>query len=77
MPPPTTTRTAAPTPATVATLAACGSAVTRSALTVIHHFTVSPDDIAIDSSGRLWVSAREAGQIIGLNQDGSGVTTTV
>jgi hypothetical protein len=75
VPAPTTTTT--PTPSAVATLAGCGSAVTRSALSVIHHFTVSPDDIAIDSSGHLWVSAREAGQLLGLNPDGSGVTTTI
>ena len=68
--------TATPAPTVVATLAGCGSAVPRSALKVIHHFAVSPDDIAIDTSGRLWVSAREVDQLISLNQDGSGVTTT-
>jgi hypothetical protein len=77
LPVPTPTATATPAPAVVATLASCGSAVTRSALNVIHHFTVSPDDIAIDTSGRLWVSAREADQLISLNQDGSGVATTM
>jgi hypothetical protein len=73
---PTPTLTATPAPSVVATLAGCGSAVSRSALKVIHHFAVSPDDIAIDTSGRLWVSAREVDQLISLNQDGSGVTTT-
>jgi hypothetical protein len=75
LPVPAPTTTATPAPAVVATLASCGSVVTRTALTVIHHFTVSPDDIAIDTAGRLWVSAREADQLISLNQDGSGVTT--
>jgi sugar lactone lactonase YvrE len=41
----------------------------------VHHFGVSPDDIAVDASGRLWVSAREANQLIGMNPDGTGVTT--
>ncbi len=76
LPVPTPTTTATPAPSVVATLAGCGSAVSRSALRVIHHFAVSPDDIAIDTSGRLWVSAREVDQLISLNQDGSGVTTT-
>jgi sugar lactone lactonase YvrE len=69
---------ATPTPAAPATtLAACAAAVTRTALHVVHRFSVSPDDIAIDTSGRLWVSAREADQLIGLNPDGSGVTTVL
>lgn len=69
---------ATPTPAPVATtLAACAAAVTRTALHVVHRFSVSPDDMAIDTSGRLWVSAREAGQLIGMNPDGTGVTTVV
>jgi hypothetical protein len=73
---PSTVATPVPTaPAT--TLAACAAAVTRTALHVVHRFSVSPDDIAIDASGRLWVSAREAGQVFGLNPDGSGATTVV
>lgn len=76
LPVPTPTMTATPAPTVVATLAGCAPAVPRSALKVIHHFAVSPDDIAIDTSGRLWVSAREVDQLISLNQDGSGVTTT-
>jgi streptogramin lyase len=42
---------------------------------VVHHFSVSPDDIAVDASGRLWVSAREANQLISMNPDGSGIAT--
>jgi hypothetical protein len=66
---------ATPTPAPTTTLAACAAAVTRTALHVVHRFTVSPDDIAIDTSGRLWVSARGGDQLIGMNPDGSGVAT--
>ena len=69
--------TATPTLAPPTTLAACAAAVTRAALHVVHRFAVSPDDIAIDTSGRLWVSAREADQLIGLNPDGSRVTTSI
>ena len=68
MPTPTATR--------VSTLAGCAAAVTRTALHVVHHFSVSPDDLAVDTSGRLWVSAREANQLISLNPDGSGIATT-
>jgi hypothetical protein len=68
---------ATPTVVPATTLAACAPAATRTALHVVHRFGVSPDDIAIDGSGRLWVSAREANQLIGLNPDGSGVTTVV
>ncbi|MFZ0179989.1 MAG: hypothetical protein WAL84_09000 [Candidatus Dormiibacterota bacterium] len=70
---PSTVATPAPTPAT--TLAACAAAVTRTALRVVHRFSVSPDDIAIDASGRLWVSAREVDALISLNPDGGGVAT--
>jgi sugar lactone lactonase YvrE len=70
---PSTVATPAPAPAT--TLGACAAAVTRTALHVVHRFSVSPDDIAIDASGRLWVSAREVDELISLNPDGSGVAT--
>jgi sugar lactone lactonase YvrE len=73
----TAAATATPTLASPTTLAACAAAVTRTALHVVHRFGVSPDDIAIDTSGRLWVSAREVDQLIGLNPDGSGVTSAV
>jgi hypothetical protein len=42
---------------------------------VVHRFSVSPDDIAIDASGRLLVSAREANQLITLSADGTAITT--
>jgi hypothetical protein len=67
--------TPTPTPAVTTTLASCATAVTRAALHVVHHFSVSPDDIAVDASGRLWVSAREANQLISMNPDGSGIAT--
>ena len=63
------------TPAVTTTLASCAAAVTRAALHVVHHFSVSPDDIAVDAAGRLWVSAREANQLISMNPDGTGVAT--
>lgn len=76
-PVPTTTATPAPTmtPQSVSTLAGCAAPVPRAALHVVHHFAVSPDDIAIDTSGRLWVSAREANQLISMTPDGSATTT--
>jgi sugar lactone lactonase YvrE len=67
---------ATPTPAVTTTLADCAAPVTRTALHVVHHFGVSPDDIAVDAAGRLWVTAREANQLISMNPDGSAVTTT-
>lgn len=75
VPPTTATPTTTMTPTSVSTLAGCAAPVTRAALHVVHHFTVSPDDIAIDTSGRLWVSAREANQLISMNPDGSGIVT--
>jgi hypothetical protein len=73
---PTPMAIATPTPAVKSTLADCAAPVNRSALHIVHRFSVSPDDIAIDDSGRLWVSAREADQLIGMSPDGSAVTVT-
>jgi sugar lactone lactonase YvrE len=42
---------------------------------VVHHFTVSPDDITVDAGGRLWVTAREANLLIGMDPAGGAVTT--
>jgi glucose/arabinose dehydrogenase len=75
-PPAATAPPRTPPPVITTTLASCAAPVTRTALHVVHHFSVSPDDIAVDSSGRLWVSAREAGQLISLNPDGSAAATT-
>ena len=69
--------TPTPSPTAAVTLASCAAPVTRTALHVIHHFAVAPDDIAVDASGRLWVSAREANQLISMNQDGTGIATIV
>lgn len=55
------------------TLASCAAAMDVRALHVVHHFAVSPDDIAVDSGGRLWVSAREANLVFSLSPDGSGI----
>lgn len=68
-------RAASAPPTVTVTLANCGAAVDVSALHAVHHFTVSPDDIAVDSAGRLWLSAREANLLISLNPDGSRITT--
>jgi len=57
------------------TLASCGAAVDVSSLHAVHHFTESPDDVAIDPAGRLWVTAREVNLLISVNADGSGVTS--
>jgi sugar lactone lactonase YvrE len=43
------------------------------ALHVVHHFSVSPDDVAVDAAGRIWVSAREANLVYTINADGSGI----
>jgi sugar lactone lactonase YvrE len=67
--------TPAATPAATATLAMCGSARAASTLRVVHTFAVSPDDIAVDGDGRLWVSAREANQLVGMDAGGGAVTT--
>lgn len=65
----------ADTPPSAGSLAGCRPAVDVSALRVVHHFTVSPDDLAVDSSGHLWVTAPQADLLIGLNPDGTGVTS--
>jgi sugar lactone lactonase YvrE len=62
-----------PTAAAAITLANCAHPVTRAALHVVHRFSFSPDDIAIDGSDRLWVSARTANQLITLSADGSAL----
>ena len=74
---PASVSTPTPSPAAAVTLASCAPPVTRSALHVVHHFGVSPDDIAVDAAGRLWVSAREANQLISMNEDGTGIATTI
>ncbi|HEY8676834.1 MAG TPA: hypothetical protein VIO13_12850 [Candidatus Dormibacteraeota bacterium] len=69
------TATASPSSAVTATLADCGPARDSSALHVVHHFSVSPDDITVDAGGRLWVTAREANLLIGMDASGGAVTT--
>ena len=64
-----------PRPAAVATVATCAAAVDATQLQQVHHFTTSPDDIAVDAAGRLWVTERDANQLVGLSADGSAVTT--
>ena len=65
-----------PTAAAAITLAGCPRPVTRAALHVVHRFGFSPDDIAVDGSGRLWVSARTANQLVTLSADGSALEAT-
>lgn len=52
------------------TLAGCGPPRDAHALQVVHTFAVSPDDIAVGDAGRLWVTAREANQLIGISASG-------
>ena len=70
-----TTAPATPTPVAAITLASCGAPVAGAALHVVHRFGVSPDDIAVDASGDLWVSARTANQVFRLRPDGSTIST--
>jgi sugar lactone lactonase YvrE len=68
---------AAPTPhvpATV-TLASCAPAIPVTALHAVHHFAVSPDDVAVDAAGRLWVTAREANLLFSVTPDGTEVSS--
>jgi sugar lactone lactonase YvrE len=41
---------------------------------VVRHFTVSPDDIAVGSSGRIWVTARQANLLISVSPSGSVIS---
>lgn len=43
---------------------------------MVHRFSVSPDDIAGDASGRFWISARTANRLFTLNPAGGIVSTT-
>ena len=70
-----TTALATPTPDAAVTLASCAAPVAGAALHVVHRFGVSPDDIAVDASGDLWVSARTANEVFRLRPDGTTVTT--
>jgi sugar lactone lactonase YvrE len=76
--PPTATATssvlATPSPAAVATLADCAAPVSARNLHVVHHFAVSPDDIAIDQGGRLWVTSRTANEVFSLDSGGAAAT---
>lgn len=71
---PTDAPGATTTPSPAATLAGCGAPRPLSALTRSHRFSVSPDDITMDASGRLWVTARSANLLVGLSSTGTAVT---
>jgi sugar lactone lactonase YvrE len=75
--PAVSTPTAAPTPTATpaATLASCAPAVGAGGLHVLHHFTESPDDIAVDSAGLLWVTSTPANLLFNLSPDGSVLST--
>ncbi len=64
-----------PTPVAATTLASCAAPVSSAALHVVHRFGVSPDDIAVDASGNLWVSARTANEVFRLRPDGAAIST--
>jgi sugar lactone lactonase YvrE len=70
-----TTAPATPTPFATVTLASCAAPVSRDALRVVHRFGVSPDDIAVDATGDLWVSARTANEAFHLRPDGTTIST--
>jgi streptogramin lyase len=73
---PTPTATfATPSPVATITLASCAAPVSSTALHLVHRFGVSPDDIAVDASGDLWVSARTANEVFRLRADGTTVST--
>lgn len=57
-----------------ATLASCDAPRPLSALSVVHRFSVSPDDITVDATGRLWVTARSANLLVGMSVTGTAVT---
>ena len=65
-----------PIPIRLTTLATCAAPVTRAALHVVHHFSVSPDDIAVDAAGRLWITAHTANQLLTLSPDGGAISLT-
>src|SRR6202049_2522990 len=62
---PTPTPTPTPKPAT--SLADCPAAVDAGALHVVHHFSISPDDVVVDATGRVWVTARTANLVFSLD----------
>lgn len=64
-----------PAPTVAATLASCGAPVDVRALRVVRHFTVSPDDITVGSSGNIWITAREANLLITLSPSGAEIAT--
>ncbi|MHB8718408.1 MAG: NHL repeat-containing protein [Candidatus Dormibacteria bacterium] len=75
-----TPRSPAPAPPTAAPappdpLSTCPAARPLSALTSVHRFPVSPDDIAATPDGRLWVTARAADLVVELDASGAVLTT--
>jgi hypothetical protein len=71
---PTSVTAPATAPALVATLASCSAPRQLSGLTTMHRFSVSPDDIAVDATGGLWVTARSANLLVGMSATGSAVS---
>jgi sugar lactone lactonase YvrE len=71
--PPSATVAATPSPVAspVATLSSCAAPRDLGSLEVLHHFSVSPDDIAADAHGDLWATALAAGQLIELDASGA------
>lgn len=68
-----------PAPTAIATpaagLAACPAARDIHNLTALHHFSLSPDDIAVAADGRLLVTALEANALITLDAFGTVLST--
>ena len=66
--------TARPTAPPVAGLAECAPPRNARTLPVVHHFSVSPDDIAVAANSRLWVTARESNQLVSMTTTGTDLT---
>jgi DNA-binding beta-propeller fold protein YncE len=59
----------------LATIQQCPPPRTAQALTALHHFSVSPDDVAVDRSGRLWITSRTANELFTLTSNGTPMAT--
>jgi sugar lactone lactonase YvrE len=73
--PSTAVATPRASPTAVATLAECDAPRSAQTLTVVHHFAVSPDDITVDQTGNLWVTARQANQLFNMTTSGTNITS--
>ena len=61
--------------ASTATLSGCPSAQRESQLPVLAHLAADPDDVVVDSSGNIWVTALAAHRITELSATGQVMST--